>query len=355
MNNELFDALEMLEADNKISADAIVEAIKNAICIAVEKYYNVDSENVYIELEREKRKFKVSLIKDVVDEVYDPSTEILLEEALEKNKRAKIGGKLMIKLDTKQIGRIAAQSGKNLIHSAIVEATKDANAQEFQSKMNQVISVKVERIDTRTQNATVEFTKCEAPLFRSEQLPTEVLRENQYVKVFVYETLRPDRRALFKLSRVHKDLVPALFEIEVPEIADGVVKIHAVAREPGFRTKISVSSTDENVDAVGSCIGHNNSRVTRVIKELQGEKIDIIPHSDDDAQLIKSALLPAEVLEVKILDTNEVKSCQVIVPNSQLSLAIGNKGQNAKLAARITGYKIDICPEIPIPTDEPTE
>lgn len=344
MNNELFDALELLEKEKGIQASKVLSAIENAIAVAVRKYYTVGDENVEVELDMAEKKFKVAVVKEVVDEVTDEATQIHIDEALLKNKRVKVGAKLSIKLDTKQIGRIAALSGKNLIHTAIADAVKEKQFIQYQDKLHEVVNAKVLRVEPKTGNASVIFDRTEALLFQNEQIPGEKLVEGDNIKVYVNDVVSNEKRCTIKITRTHKDLVKRLFEMEVPEIFDGIVEIKSISREPGSRTKIAVFSKDENVDPVGACIGQKNSRVSNIVSELNGEKIDIIKYSEDKAEFISQALSPSDVISVEILSEEE-KSCRVIVPDSQLSLAIGNKGQNAKLAAKLTGFKIDIHPE----------
>lgn len=353
MNNELFDALELLEKEKGIKASDVLTAIQNAIAVAVRKYYTVGEDNVEVEIDMENQKFKVAVVKEVVEELTDPTTQIHIDEALQKSKRAKVGAKLSIKLDTKQIGRIAALSGKNLIHTAIADAVKASQMVQYQNKLHEVVNAKVLRVEPRTGNASVLFDKYEALLFKNEQIPNEVLTEGDNIKVYVNEVTSNEKRCTIKISRTHKDLVKRLFEMEVPEIFDGTVEIKSISREPGSRTKIAVWSKDENVDPIGACIGQKFSRVSNIVKELNGEKIDIVKYSENPEEFIAQALSPADVIGVELLSEDE-RICRVIVPDSQLSLAIGNKGQNAKLAAKLTGYKIDIRPESGA-TDEATD
>lgn len=351
MSNELFDALELLEKEKGIKVENVLLAIKNAISVAVRKYYTVGEDNVEVEIDMKDQKFKVSVIKDVVDEVTDETTQIHIDEALIKNKRARVGTTLSIKLDTKQIGRIAALSGKNLIHTAIADAVKSKQFDQYQSKLHEVVNAKVLRVEPKTGNATIVFDRNEVLLFKNEQIPNEVLTEGDHIKVYVNDVVATEKRCVIKITRTHKDLVKRLFEMEVPEIFDGTVVVKAISREPGSRSKMAVWSKDENVDAVGSCIGQKYSRVTNIVNELNGEKVDIVKYSDDPAEFIKAALSPSDVVSVEILDLAE-KVCRVTVPDSQLSLAIGNKGQNAKLAAKLTGFKIDIRSESGIMDDK---
>lgn len=344
MNNEFFDALYMLETEKEISVDSILENIKNAIAVAVKKYYNVGDDNVIVEIDMENKKFKVAIVKDIVQEVEDETCQISLDEALSKNKRSRIGTKLTIKLDTKQIGRIAAQSGKNLIHQAINEAVKTQMLEQYKSKINEVVVAIVNKVEPRTGSATIEIDKNEVILFKNEQIPGEKLVEGQRIKVYVSDILNLEKRCSIKVSRTHKDLVKRLFEQEVPEIFDGDVEVKSISREAGSRTKIAVYAKDENIDPVGACIGPKGMRVANIVAELNGEKIDVVRYSEDPKEFILQALSPSQVISVEILDKNG-KSCRVVVPDDQLSLAIGNRGQNAKLAARLTGYKIDIKPQ----------
>lgn len=344
MNTEFFDALIMLEQEKGIPVASILDNIKNAIAVAVKKYYNVGDDNVMVEIDMAENKFKVCIVKDIVEEVTDESTQISLEEALEKNKRSKLGTKFVMKLDTKQIGRIAAQSGKNLIHQAINEAVKAQMMEQYQSKLNEVLPAVVQKVEPKTGNVTIELDKNEVILFKNEQIPGEQLVEGQRIKVYVNDVVSSEHRCSIKVSRTHRDMVKRLFEKEVPEIFDGSVEVKSISREAGSRTKIAVYSKDKNIDPVGACIGPRGIRVANIVSELNGEKIDVVRYSEDPAEFISQALSPSDVIRVDILDL-DAKICRVIVPDNQLSLAIGNKGQNAKLAARLTGFKIDIKPE----------
>lgn len=342
-NHDLFEALEALERERGVKTEAVIDSIKNAIAVAVRKYYNVGEGNVEVEIDSAEQKFRVAIVKDIVEEVEDPTTQISLEDALEKNKRVRVGGKLSMKLDTKQIGRIAALSGKNLIHQGINDAVKAQLMEQYQNKLHEIVNARVQKVEPRTGNITVSIDKNEAMLFASEQIPGEMLHEGDSVKVYVSDVINGDRRCSLKVTRTHKELVKRLFEMEVPEIFEGTVEVKSISREAGSRTKIAVYSKDPNIDPVGACIGQRNSRVASIVRELNGEKIDIIKYSENPAEFIAAALAPSSVIRVDILSEEE-RSCRAIVPDDQLSLAIGNKGQNAKLAARLTGYKIDIRP-----------
>lgn len=353
-NNDLFEALDALERERGVKAEAVIDSIKNAIGVAVRKYYNVGEDNVEVEIDSTEHKFRVVIVKDIVEEVEDPTTQISLADALEKNKRVRVGGKLSMKLDTKQIGRIAALSGKNLIHQGINDAVKAQLMEQYHNKLHEIVNARVQKIEPRTGNITVSIDKNEAMLFASEQIPGEILHEGDNIKVYVSDVINGDRRCSLKVTRTHKELVKRLFEMEVPEIFEGTVEVKSISREAGSRTKIAVCSKDPNVDPVGACIGQRNSRVASIVRELNGEKIDIIKYSENPAEFIAAALAPSSVIRVDILSEEE-RSCRAIVPDDQLSLAIGNKGQNAKLAARLTGYKIDIRPLSGDVSEEPVE
>lgn len=343
MNNEFFDALELLCKEKGIAIDYLLEKIAAAIVIAVKRDYGV-GDNVTVDIDPEKRKFKVSITKTVVEQVEDETQEITLDKALSYNKRARVGNPVEIKLETKQFGRIAAQTAKHVIKQGIREAERDRMLEQYNSKLHEIVTATVQKIEPDTGNATVEVDGKEMLLFANEQIPGEVLTEGDAVKVYVVDVLATDRRCTLKLSRTHKDMVRRLFEMEVPEIYDGTVEVKAISREAGSRSKLAVFAKDENVDAVGACIGPKGMRVANIVDELCGEKIDIIEYSEDPAEFIKRALAPSDVVSVEITG-DEIRQARVKVPDHQLSLAIGNKGQNAKLAARLTGYKIDIRPE----------
>ncbi len=350
MNNEFFDALILLEKEKGIKADYLIEKITNAIVIAVKRDYQV-TENVNVKIDPEKRKFTVSIVKNVVEEVETPETEITLDEALKYSKRAKVGIPVEIKLDTKQFGRIAAQTAKHVIRQGIREAERSQMLEQFQNKVYEVVTATVNKIEPATGNATVEIDKSEVLFFKNEQLPNDDFREGDRIKVYVVDVVNLEKRCSLKISRTHKDLVKRLFELEVPEIFDGTVELKSVSREAGSRTKIAVYSKNPDVDPIGACIGPKGSRISSIVDELKGEKIDIVKWNEDPAIFIKEALSPAEVQSVTITNPTE-KICRVIVPDTQLSLAIGNRGQNAKLAAKLTGYKIDIRAESEAESEE---
>ena len=353
MNAEFFEALAMLEKERGLPADYLLEKIKNAIVVAVKKDYEVEDENVSVVIEPDQGKFSVSLLKTVVEEVEDPATEISLEEAQQKKKSCKAGDEYAIPLKTKDFGRIAAQTAKHVIRQGLKEAERSQMYAEMQSKAHEIISAVVTNIEPVKGIVTLELGKGGvATLPRNEQVAGEELREGQHVKVYVVDVMETERGPRMMISRTHPGLVKRMFEMEVPEIFDGTVEIKAISREAGARTKMAVWSKDENVDPVGACIGPRGQRVANIVEELGGEKIDIVRWSEDPAQFISAALSPATVVGVELLE-GDTKSCRVTVPDHQLSLAIGNKGQNARLCARLTGYNIDIRPESGYYGEEP--
>lgn len=304
-------------------------------------------------IEPDQGKFSVSLLKTVVEEVEDPATEISLEEAQQKKKSCKAGDEYAIPLKTKDFGRIAAQTAKHVIRQGLKEAERSQMYAEMQSKAHEIISAVVTNIEPVKGIVTLELGKGGvATLPRNEQVAGEELREGQHVKVYVVDVMETERGPRMMISRTHPGLVKRMFEMEVPEIFDGTVEIKAISREAGARTKMAVWSKDENVDPVGACIGPRGQRVANIVEELGGEKIDIVRWSEDPAQFISAALSPATVVGVELLE-GDTKSCRVTVPDHQLSLAIGNKGQNARLCARLTGYNIDIRPESGYYGEEP--
>ena len=343
MNKEFFEAVEIMEKEKGIPAEYLYEKIQNAIVVAVKKEYN-GKDVITCEIDPEKSEMNVYYCRTVVDEVVDPDMEISLEDAQEIKKKYKVGDVVKVKLSKKDFGRIAAQTAKHVIRQGIRDAEKGMILEEFQSKNQELVTAKVQRVDPVTGNATLEIGKAEAILPKSEQVPDEVLHEDQLIKVFIVDVKNTDKGPKAMISRRHPGLVRRLFELEVPEIYEGTVIIDSVAREAGARTKIAVHSKDENVDAIGACIGPKGSRVNQIVDILGGEKIDIINYSENPEEFIAAALAPANVLKVEIEDA-ENKVCHVTVPDHQLSLAIGNKGQNARLAAHLTGWKIDIKPE----------
>ena len=343
MSKEFFEAVKMLEAEKGIPADYLYEKISAAIVVAAKHDYN-GKDIVHCDIDEEKQKIKVYVRKNVVEEIEDPDTDLTLEQAQAIRKSAKVGKTIDIPLKTKDFGRIVAQTAKHVIRQGIREAERGQMLQEFRSKNQELVTAKVERIDPVTGNATLEIGKNQTILPKSEQLPGEVLTEGQTIKVFIVDVKEGGKGPKIMISRTHPGLVRRLFEQEVPEIYDGTIEIKSVSREAGSRTKIAVYTKDEDVDPVGACIGPKGQRVSNIVDVLGGEKIDIVNYSDNPAEFVSAALAPSDVCSVEILDES-AKTCKATVPDDQLSLAIGNKGQNVRLAVRLTGWNIDIKPE----------
>ncbi len=343
MNKEFFEAVKMLEQEKGLSADFLYDKIATAIITAAKHDFN-GKDIVHCDIDPEKQKIKVYVTKNVVEEIEDPDTDLTLEQAQAIRKTAAVGKTINIPLKTKDFGRVVAQTAKHVIRQGIKEAERGRLLEEFQSKNQELLSAKITQIDPLTGNATVEIGKNEAILPKSEQVPGENLRVDSLTKIFVVDVKESGKGPKIMISRTHPGLVRRLFESEVPEIFDGVIEIKSVSREAGSRTKIAVESKDENVDPVGACIGPKGQRVSTIVEALGGEKIDIAKYSEKPEEFIAAALAPADVCSVEILD-EQAKSCRATVPDDQLSLAIGNKGQNVRLAAKLTGWKIDIKPE----------
>ena len=344
-NKELFEALRMFEKEKDIPMDYMLMQIEKAITIACKNYFD-GNEDVIFKADPEKNSFDVKLKKTVVDEVFDPSYEVSLEEAQKINKRKKfeIGDEIEVPLDPKKLGRIAISAARNVIRQGIRAGEKGQSLLEFQSKLGEIVTATVERIDPKSGIATIKIGKSEAMLPKSEQIGCENLKEGDHVKVYIADVKDNEKGPHAIISRSHPGFVRRLFEQEVPEIFDSIVEIKSVSREAGSRTKMAVTSSNPDVDAIGACIGQKGARVNRIVAELGGEMIDIIEYSDEPEKYISAALSPATVTKVEIVD-EEKKSCKATVPDGQLSLAIGNKGQNARLAAKLTGWKIDIRPQ----------
>lgn len=343
MNKEFFEAVALMEKEKGIQADYLYDKISEAIVKAVRKDYN-NKDVVACDIDPEAQTMRVYVHLNIVEELEDWDTDILVEDALEYRADAKAGETLEIELDTMKFGRIAAQTAKHVIRQGIKDAERGQVIRDFQSKTQDLVTAKVSRIDPISGNVTLEIGKGTAVLPKGEQVPDETFTEGELIKVYISEVKDTDRGPRVMISRTHKGLVKRLFEQEVPEIYDGVVTIHSISREAGIRTKMAVSSADENVDPIGACIGQRGARVNNIVDVLGGEKIDIVKYSEDPAEFVAAALAPANVLQVEIVNAEE-KKCQATVPDHQLSLAIGNKGLNAKLAAKLTGWKIDIKPE----------
>ena len=343
---DFFAAMDMLVEEKGISADYMYEKIRQAMLAAFKKNNPECEDNVDLILDPEAKVIDMFVNKTVVENVEDPSHEIQTEAAKKIDKKAAEGDTVRIPVDTKEFGRIAAQAGKQVIIQGIREAERGIVYEEFTSKEHEILTGVVSRIDARNGSVSIrissnsEFT--EAVLTANEQIKGEVLRDGDRIKVYVVEVRNSTRGPQVLISRTHPGLVKRLFELEVPEIYDGTVEIMSIAREAGSRTKIAVRSEDPEVDPIGACVGPKGNRVAEIVDELGGEKIDIIKYSDIPEDYIAAALSPSEVVSVTM--NEDGKSSRVIVPDDQLSLAIGKEGQNARLAAKLTGMKIDIKP-----------
>ncbi|MGM9619053.1 MAG: transcription termination factor NusA [Oscillospiraceae bacterium] len=344
--DEIFLALAMLEKERGISQEFMMNKIIQALTTAYKKDHP-GVENVIVDVDEEKHDLRMYVQKEVVEEVELPGSQISLTDARPYNAKAGIGETVNIPVENVEFGRIAAGNGKQVIIQGLREAERGMVYDEFNDKQHEILTGVVTRIDPRTGAVSLRIgggaEATEALLSAGEQVKGEVLTEGQHIKVYVVEVRRSTRGPQVLISRTHPGLVRRLFELEVPEIFDGLVEVKSIAREAGSRTKMAVTSADPEVDPIGACVGPKGQRVGNIVEELRGEKIDIIRYSEDPAAFIAAALAPADVINV--IMAPEGKSCRVIVPDDQLSLAIGKEGQNARLAARLTGYKIDIKPE----------
>ena len=347
MNAEFFEAIEDIEREKGIPRNYMYDKIRQAMLAAFRRDNPECEDNVEIILDEDKKRIEMNVNKLVVDEVNDPSHEINLEAAKKISRRIKMGEIIAVPVETKKFGRIAAQSAKQVIIQGIREAERGIIYEEFTSKEHEILTGVVSHVEPRNGSVSIrissnsEFT--EAMLAPNERIKTEVLTEGDRIKVYVVEVRNSTRGPQVLISRTHPGLVKRLFELEVPEIFDGTVEIKSIAREAGSRTKMAVWSSDADVDPIGACVGPKGGRVATIVNELGGEKIDIVKYSELPEEYIAAALSPSEVVSVTMLEDG--KSCRVIVPDSQLSLAIGKEGQNARLAAKLTGFKIDIKPE----------
>lgn len=355
MNKEFFEAFSLLQKENDIDAEALIESVKSGILKAIKKDYP-NCENIYVEIDPEKGKFEMKILKEIVEgEPEDPDNQISIDEARTISKRSRVGGTCEIKLEPAKFGRVAAQNAKQSIKKDIKDREREKLLEQYKDKVYECVPATVQKVESSTLNAVVTIDKNEVYFIRKEQIPGEVLKPGDVIQVYVVGTSAPDKKPSIRISRTHRELVKKLFEREVPEIYDGIVEIKAISRVAGSRSKIAVMSNDPNVDPIGACIGPGKSRISAIVDELCGEKIDIILWSENPEEFIAKALAPAEVISVEVYEDEEIRECKVTVPNNQLSLAIGNKGQNAKLAAGLTGYRIDILPEEPIPTEDDGE
>ena len=354
---EIFAALAMLEKERGIPQTFMMDKIIQAISTAYKRDHN-GVENVVVDVDEEHQTLKMYVQKNVVaeEDYVDPLNEMSEEEAKAISAKYQVGDVVNIPVDNTEFGRIAAGNGKQVIIQGLREAERGMVYDEFNSKQHEILTGVVTRIDPRTGAVSLRIgtgtESTEALLLSGEQVPGEELVEGQHVKVYVVDVRRSTKGPQILISRTHPGLVKRLFELEVPEIYDGTVEVKSIAREAGSRTKMAVWSADENVDPIGACVGPKGQRVANIVEELRGEKIDIIKWSEDPAEFIAAALAPSDVVNVFMAE--EGKACRVIVPDDQLSLAIGKEGQNARLAAKLTGYKIDIKPAS-APAEDPAE
>ncbi|MDD6797794.1 MAG: transcription termination factor NusA [Clostridia bacterium] len=340
MNKELIEALNALEKEKEISKDVLIEAIENSLITGCKQHFG-KSDNIKVKVDRETGDFYVYAEKTVVENVEDEVEQISLADAIKINSKAVVGDVVNVEIKSKEFSRIAAQKAKNIILQKIREEEKKSVYSEYSTKEKDIVTGVVQRISG--DKISINLGKMDAVLLPKEQVKGEVFVPTERIKLYVVSVTDSPKGVTVKVSRSHPDLVKRLFESEVTEVKDGTVEIKGIAREAGSRTKMAVWSNDPDVDPVGACVGLNGARVNAIVNELRGEKIDIINWSENPAILIENALSPAKV--VSVIADDEEKTAQVVVPDYQLSLAIGKEGQNARLAARLTGFKIDIKSE----------
>ena len=346
---EFFEAIHQIEQEKGIKPGYMMEKVTQALLSAYRRDHEGVGDNLFIEADEAAGTVRLFLKKDIVEEVDNPATEISLEEARRSLPQAELGDTVRMEIKARSFGRIAAQTARQVIIQGIREAEQGMIYDEFSTKEHELLTGTITRIDPRNGALSLrlhsgsEFT--DAYLGAGEQVKGERYAEGQRLKVYVVEVRRATKGPQVLISRTHPGLVKRLFELEVPEVYDGTVEIRSVAREAGSRTKMAVWASEPNVDPIGACVGPRGQRVNTIVEELKGEKIDIIRWSEDPAEYIAAALSPADVVSVEELPSvGDTKSCRVVVPDDQLSLAIGKEGQNARLAAKLTGYKIDIKP-----------
>lgn len=340
MNNELMEALDTLEREKDISKEVLLEAIENSLITAYRNNFG-KAENVKVEIDKKTGDFNIYASKTVVSDVQDSTIEISIEDAKAVDDKFKEGDIVNVEIKSKEFGRIAAQNAKNVILQKIREEERKVIFDKYYGKEKDVVTGVIQRINGK--NISINLGKADALLTESEQVKTETFRPTERIKLYVLEVKDTPKGPKILVSRTHPDLVKRLFESEVTEVKDGTVEIKSISREAGSRTKIAVWSNNPDVDPVGACVGMNGARVNSIVSELRGEKIDIIAWNENSAILIENALSPAKV--VSVLADDDEKTASVVVPDYQLSLAIGKEGQNARLAARLTGFKIDIKSE----------
>lgn len=352
---DFFDNLAALAEEKGIDVEILADKIKSAIerSLKTNLHYGDDEDYVVVDIDIKNRRFDVAILKEVievVDSLYEPEKEIVMEEALKIDPTLQLGDHVRCPIDTKTFKRIAAKNAKDLIRQGFSTAERQRLSEIWGQYQDEAVSATVTKVEPKTGFATLEINHNEVMLPRNEQIPGETLEAGQVIKVYISgvskEFKEGEKNQTLKVSRNDKWLIKRLFELECPEIYDGTVEIKAVSRAPGSRSKIAVRSNDPNVDALGACIGPQKSRINAVTKEIKGEKVDVVLYSEEPEEFIKQALKPAEVSKVVITNPNpDKRECKAVVPDNQLSLAIGNKGQNAWLAAKLTGYKIDIKAE----------
>jgi len=347
MNAEFFSAIADIEREKGIPQSYMLEKIEQALLAALKKDYPASAECARVLLDPVEKTVDMFMQRTVVEVVENPNTQRSIEMAQEISPGAVAGDIINEPVDTSRFGRIAAQAAKQVIIQGIREAERNIVYDEFTSKEHEILTGIVTRVDPRTGGVSIQIGSnsehTEAMLSSGERIPNEPLKDGDRIKIYVIEVRKSSRGPQILISRTHPGLVKRLFELEVPEIFEGIVEIRSIAREAGNRTKIAVLSNDADVEPIGACVGPKGARVSAIVNELGGEKIDIVKYSDDPTEYIASALAPSEVVSVTMFEDG--KSCRVVVPDNQLSLAIGKEGQNVRLAARLTGYKIDIKPE----------
>lgn len=341
MNKEFFEALEELSIEKGINKDYLLDAIESALLTAYKKNFN-SQENVKIVIDEEKASIKVYSLKEVVEEVFDPAIEISLIAAQKYKRKAEMGDIVEVEITPKDFGRISAQTAKQVIIQKIREAEREIVFTEYADRQGEIVSGLVQRVDKNIM--IVDLGKIEGVMTSNEQIASEEYHVNDKIKAYVLEVQKNSKGVpQMIISRTHPGFVKRLFELEIPEIYEGLIEIKSIVREAGSRTKIAVYSKDLNIDPVGSCVGPRGIRIQNILNELKNEKIDVVEWSEDPVQYIASALSPASVIAVDI--NEEEMSSKVVVPDNQLSLAIGKDGQNARLSAKLTGWKIDIKSE----------
>ncbi len=340
MNKELIESLEVLEKEKDINKEVLFEAIENSLLMAYKNHFG-KCDNVVATVDRETGDFKITADKQVVENVEDASCEISLDKAKELDLNCELGDVIKVDVKSKEFGRIATQNAKNVILQKIREEERKVVFDQYYAKEKDIVTGIVQRVNGK--NISINLGKADAVLLESEQVKTETFMPTERIKLYVSEVKETPKGPKIIVSRSHPDLVKRLFEAEVAEVRDGTVEIISVSREPGIRSKITVKSNNKNVDPLGACVGLNGARVNAIVNELRGEKVDIVPYSDNAAVYVENALSPAKV--VSVIADDLAKTAKVIVPDCQLSLAIGKEGINARLAAKLTGFRIDIKSE----------